>query len=45
VSCSAPDAHLAADQLASFAERISALTVPEVKICGTFTTQAENEGA
>jgi hypothetical protein len=37
-------AHLAADHLAPFAERLSALTVPEADIYGTFTAQPENQG-
>ena len=36
-------AHLAADHLAPFAERLSALTAPEIKIHGTFTAQPENQ--
>jgi integrase len=36
-------AHLAADHLAPFADRLTALTVPEDKIHGTFTSQPENQ--
>ena len=36
-------AHLAADHLAPFADRLSALTVPEAEIHGTFTAQPENQ--
>lgn len=36
-------AHLAADHLAPFAQRLSALTAPEFEIHGTFTAQPENQ--
>ncbi len=38
-------AHLAADHLAPYADRLSALIVPGVSIHGTFTAQPENQGS
>ncbi len=38
-------AHLAADHLAPYADRLSALIVPGVSIHGTFTAQSENQVA
>lgn len=37
-------AHLAADHLAPYADRLSALSVPGIQIHGTFTAQPENQG-
>ena len=37
-------AHLAADHLAPYADRLSALNVPGFQIHGTFTAQPENQG-
>jgi integrase len=38
-------AHLAADHLAPYADRLSALIVPKVSFHGTFTAQPENQVA
>ena len=38
-------AHLAADHLAPFAERLSALIVPRTQIHGTVTAQSDNQVA
>ena len=38
-------AHLAADHLAPYADRLSALTVPVISNHGTFTAQPENQGS
>jgi integrase len=37
-------AHLAADHLAPYADRLSVLSVPVNQIHGTFTAQPENQG-